>query len=113
MSSNVTNNPNFQKLNINNEIDQIDINSKMNQISLQSKIKLNLDCSVYKYLNLKDRTFIIYTEKEILLFDKKQNYTKIFPSNSDKKKKTDIKFVKYINKEKLYFLINMIYIYQL
>ena len=103
MNSINTNNPNFQELNINNETDQIDKINKMNQISLQTKIKLNLDNSKYKYLNLKDGTFIIYTEKEILLFNKNQNYIKLFPSNNEKKKK-DIKFVKYLNKEKIIFL---------
>ena len=102
MRSDNNNNPNIQELNINNEIDQIDKIIKINQISLQTKIKLSLDNVKYKYLNIKDGTFIIYTTKEILLFNKNQNYIKLFPSN--KEKKPDIKFVKYINKGKIIFL---------
>ena len=91
MSSDITNNLNFQKLKFNEKY-QIDKIIKINQISLQTKIKLNLDNSKYKYLNLKDGTFIIYTEKEILLFKKNLNYIKLFSSNNKKKRKNDIKY---------------------
>ena len=103
---NNNNNSIFQKLFIDNEIEQIDEISKMNQLSLQTKIQLNLDTSNYKYLNLEDGRFIIYTKKEILLFKKNKNFKKLFPSNNDDRDRdvdTDIKFVKYINKRYIIF----------
>ena len=102
MSLDNINNPMPQKLNIENEIDQIDKISKMNQISLQTKIQLHLTSMVFKYLDLEDGRFIIYTKYEILIFDKKLNFKKIFPSNNDYITHY-ITFVKYINKGYILF----------
>lgn len=103
MSLDNNNNPIPQKLNIDNEIDQIYKISKMNQINLQTKIQLLLSSMDFKYLYLEDRRFIIYTGYEILIFDKKLNFKKLFPSNNNDDRNHDISFVKYINKGYILF----------
>ena len=102
MSLDNNNNQIPQKLNAYNEIDQIDKINKINQISLQ--VKIHLDYSTdFTYLNLEEGRFIIYTKNEILIFDKKLNFKKLYPSDSDDKY-IDIKFVKYIKKRYILLL---------
>jgi len=109
MSSDRNNNSISQKLTIKNEIDQIDKISKINKLNLQTKINLKFLKNNYnkfiKFLNLKDGRFILYSEKEILLFNKNLKYKILFPFKNDNKDH-DIKFVKCINKVNILFADN-------
>ena len=76
----------------------------MNTLSLQTKIEINSDNRKYKYLNLNNSSFLIYTRKEIIIFYKNLSFKKLFLSNNGEK--DNIKFIKNINNGKLLGLNN-------
>ena len=125
MNTNKMNNPIFKimKQEINQEI-RVNMENQqdpINQISLQTKIKINQD-KQYWVLNLGNKSFLIYTENEIFLFNKNLNYKKLFSFHEyDKAIRlfqlmknnykyeipvNSIVFIKHMNKGKFLFLFN-------
>jgi len=68
----------------------------MNNLSLVTKIKIDsMPYGDFKYLKIKKGKFLIYNEKEILLFNKNLSYKKLFPFHDEKE--ISIKFIKKIS----------------
>ena len=78
----------------------MNLNNETN-LSIETKIKLNLENCGYLYIE--KGKFLIYTQKEILLFDKKLSSKKLFLS---KKNNVQIYFIKKKNNGKFLCLNN-------
>lgn len=85
---------NIQAMNLNNETN----------LSIETKIKLNLENCGYLYIE--NGKFLIYTLKEILLFDKKLSSKKLFLSKNKNKNNVQIYFIKKMNNGKFLCLNN-------
>jgi len=79
----------------------------MNNLSLVTKIRINsMPFGNFEYLKIKKEKFLIYNEKEILLFNKNLSYKKLFSFLEEDEDEIYVKFIKKISSGKFLSLIN-------